>query len=144
LRGNTLTIDTSLLHALASAEPTFDAEAKELSARVQLGPRNVDFLVFLELFARHDRERQLFEGILRWRVTNSRGEGDFHSSSHAKDVVLVELPNPRYSGPRLREVFDQAVTNLRDLSTSQPGLFAEILNPAHDEWARQSVRAPAA
>jgi hypothetical protein len=111
---------------------------------VQLGPRGVDFLVSLELFARHDRERQVFEAILRWRMTNYRGEGIFRSSSHARDVVLAELPNPRYGGPRLREVFDQAATNLRDRAAAQPDLFAEMLDPAHDNWARQQRREAAA
>jgi hypothetical protein len=139
-----LALNASLLQALAATAPTLDAEAKELSARVQLGPRNSHYLVFLELTARHDRERQVFEGILRWRVTNSRGEGDFHSSSHARDVVLAELPNPRFSGPRLREVFDQAAATLRDRAAAQPHLFAEMLDPAHDGWARRSVQAGAA
>lgn len=132
-----MTHDASLLQALASTGPALDAEAKGLSARAQLGPRGAHYLVFLEIVARHDRDRQVFEGVLRWRVTNRRGEGDFNSSSHARDVVLAELPNPRFSGPRLCEVFDQAAANLREWSVTQPHLFVEMLDPAHDEWARR-------
>jgi hypothetical protein len=138
------TINTAPLLGLPATEPVFDAESRELRAAVQLGPRNTHYLVHLELAARHDRERQVFEGLLRWRLTNLQGEGSFHSSSHARDVVIIEVQNPRYSAVRLQEVFGLAAAELQKLAIARPQLFTDLLNPAHDEWARQQGQAKAA
>lgn len=130
------TTTTDKLRALAATDPTLAADAKELRATTQIGPRNTHYLVHLELAARHDRDRQVFEGLLRWRVTNARGEGDFHSSSHPGEMILVEAPNPRFSLVRLREVFEAAAVELGERAAKDPGVFSDLLDPAHDAWAR--------
>lgn len=124
------------LTTLAATEPAPLGDARELRATIPLGGRGADYLVNLELAARHDRERQVFEGVLRWRMTNRRGEGGFHSSSHPDEVVLVEVQNPRFSVIRLREVFELAAAELRRAAAERPEVFADLLDPAHDAWGR--------
>jgi len=129
------------LRTLAATSPTLTTDPKELRALVPLGARGADFLVHLELAARHDRERQVFEGLLRWRVTNTRGEGSFHSASHPGALVLVTAPNPRYSLARLQEVFLVAAAELAARAEKDPGVFSGILDPAHDAWGKLPLAA---